>query len=98
MPSKIPFPDYSQLQTKAKIADLERLAESDLTQNEYICGGGMARLLAGTLQSYSGSLSDPLWNSAPSSNAPVPADAGSICFSPRCSTWPATSNTSTGDW
>jgi hypothetical protein len=61
MPSKIPFPDYSQLQTKEKLADLERLAETDLTQNEYICGGGMARLLAGALRCFAGSLAEPRW-------------------------------------
>ena len=63
MPNKILFPDYSHLQTKAKIADLERLAEADLTQNEYICGSGMARLLSNSLRCYAASLSDPLWAS-----------------------------------
>lgn len=63
MPAKALFPDYSQLQTKAKIADLERLAETNLTQNEYICGDGMARLLADALRCYAGSLADPRWES-----------------------------------
>ena len=61
MPATPLFPDYSQLKTKAKIADLERLAEPNLTQNEYICGDGMARLLAEALRCYVGSLSDPRW-------------------------------------
>ncbi len=63
MPNKIPFPDYSKLQTKGKIAHLERLAETDLTKNEYVCGGGMAKLLAGALRCYASSLSDPRWQS-----------------------------------
>jgi len=63
MPTTPLFPDYSQLKTKAKIADLERLAEPNLTQNEYICGSGMARLLAEALRCYVGSLSDPRWES-----------------------------------
>lgn len=63
MPDKISFPDYSKLKTKAKIADLERLAEVDLTKNEYICGGGMAKLLAGALRCYAASLSDSRWQS-----------------------------------
>ena len=63
MPDKISFPDYSKLQTKEKIADLERLAEIDLTKNEYICGSGMAKLLAGALHCYSNSLADSRWQS-----------------------------------
>ncbi len=63
MPGKISFPDYSKLETKEKIASLERLAETDLTKNEYVCGGGMAEMLAGALQCYAGSLSDPRWQS-----------------------------------
>lgn len=63
MPDKISFPDYSKLQTKDKIASLERLAEIDLTRNEYICGGGMAKLLAGALRCYADSLSDSRWQS-----------------------------------
>ena len=63
MPRASLFPDYSQLQTKEKIADLERLAETNLAQSEYVCGGGMARLLAETLRGFVGSLSDPRWES-----------------------------------
>ena len=61
MSPKVQFPAYSQLQTKAKIADLERLAEADLTKNEYVCGTGMARLLAAALRAYAASSSDPRW-------------------------------------
>jgi hypothetical protein len=59
------FPDYSQLQTKAKFADLERLAEADLTRNEYVCGSGMARLLSAAFQAYASSLSSKLWTTDP---------------------------------
>ena len=63
MPEKALFPDYSKLQTKTKIADLERLAATNLAQSEYVCGDGMARLLADALRCFAGSLSDPRWES-----------------------------------
>ena len=65
MSAKATFPDYSQLQTKAKIADLERLAETDLTRNEYVCGARMARLLSAAFRAYATSLSDKIWTTDP---------------------------------
>ena len=58
------FPDYSALSTRVRIADLVRLAEVDLTKNEYVYGRGIAKLLSAMLKGYVAA-SECDWNSDP---------------------------------
>ena len=64
--SRLPgFPDFSSLRTQDKITDLVRLAEVDLTKNEYVFGKGIAQVLGTLFGRYRGDTASAEWAADP---------------------------------
>lgn len=59
------FPDYGECPAKAKLDDLTRLVEPDILTSQYMDAAAAAKLLATAIETYGGSLEDPVWRESP---------------------------------